>query len=226
LIQPQKDKLLDYLNRHPYFETLTVDAIQVLIHRAVPRDFERDTIIFLEGHPSTGMYINEAGRVRIYKMNSEGEEKTIHIVGKGGTFNDIAAFDGGPNPAYAAALSDVRLWVIPTGVLEQAMDVDPMLARRIIKALSQRVRTLVDQIADLTLYSVVVRLARFLIQQTENPALDGPGITRALIANYLATTPESVSRALGTLKDAGAIDFDRQNVDILDRSLLHTIASM
>ena len=222
----QKDILLGYLTQHPYFEDLNADAMQVLVHRAVARKFMRETIIFLEEQPSQGMWINQSGRVRIYKMNSDGEEKTIHIVGQGGTFNDIAAFDGGSNPAYAAALSDVLLWIIPTGALEHAMDADPMLARRIIKALSHRVRNLVNQIADLTLYSVVVRLARFLIQQTENPALDGPGITRALIANYLATTPESVSRALRTLQETGAIDFDRQNIHILDRSLLHTIASV
>jgi len=214
------------LSQHPYFEALHPDAMQVLVHRAVSRDFQRDAVIFLEEQPSMGMWINREGRVRIYKMNSEGEEKTIHIVGTGGTFNDIAAFDGGPNPAYAAALSDVSLWVIPTGALEQAMDIDPMLARRIVKALSYRVRNLVNQIADMTLYSVVVRLARFLVHQTENPALDGPEITRALIANYLATTPESVSRALRTLQDTGAIDFDRQDIKILDRSLLHTIASV
>jgi hypothetical protein len=47
-------------------------------------------------------------------------------------------------------------------------------------------------------------LARFLIKQLDDPALSSPSITRTTIAAHLATTPESISRALRTLEDIGA----------------------
>ena len=87
-------------------------------------------------------------------------------------------------------------------------------------------RGLVHRIEDLTLYGVVVRLARFLLQQAEDPALSAPGVTRAAIAAYLATTPETISRALRTLEDSGAIRFDRHRIIIVREDLLRDLAAL
>jgi DNA-binding transcriptional regulator YhcF (GntR family) len=67
-------------------------------------------------------------------------------------------------------------------------------------------------------------LARFILLQLDNSALCGPGVTRASIAAHLATTPETVSRALHTLEDIGAIRFDRQDIVIVRPDLLHSVA--
>lgn len=218
--------LKGYFQTLPYFHDLKPEALHLLVARSLRRTYPKNAVIFTEGAPSQGMWIIERGSVRIYKTNARGEEKTIHVAAPGDTFNEIAAFDGGANPAHTAALSECILWLLPTDALEQAMDIDPMLARRIMRVLGARVRALVNQIADLTLYSVLVRLARFLCQQADAPSLDAPGMTRAVIANYLATTPESVSRALRTLEEAGAVEFDRQQIHIVDKPVLYAIASI
>ncbi len=92
--------------------------------------------------------------------------------------------------------------------------------------LARRVRGLVHQIEDLALYGAVVRLARFLLKQAEDPALSAPGVTRAAIAAYLATTPETISRALRTLEDNGAIRFDRHRIVIIREDLLRDLAAL
>lgn len=222
----QSFDLKTYFRNLPYFQDIQPQALELLVAQSLVRNFQKDEIIFMEGTPSQGMYIVEQGSVRIYKMNADGEEKTIYIAGPGDTFNEISVFDGEANPAYTAALSDCRLWLLLTETLEEAMEIDPMLARRIMKVLGGRIRTLVNQIADLTLYSVVVRLARFLCQQAENPSLESPAITRAVIASYLATTPESISRALRSLENAEAIEFDRHRIRIVDENKLREIASL
>jgi CRP-like cAMP-binding protein len=76
------------------------------------------------------------------------------------------------------------------------------------------------------LYSVPARLARFLLSQSEAPALEGPGITRTAIASHLATTPETISRTLRMLEDAGAIRFDRHQILIVNEALLRDLAML
>ena len=116
------------------------------------------------------MWLIESGSVKIFKISPDGIEHILHLLGASNTFNEIAAFDGGANPANAAALSETSVWLIPSQSINAALTADPALARRVIKLLATRVRGLVHRIEDLALYGVVVRLARFLLKQAEDPA--------------------------------------------------------
>ncbi len=146
------------------------------------------------------------------------------MLGPGDSFNDIAALDGGITPANAIAMSPVSAWLLPTEIMDRALERYPAMARAALKMMGTRIRALGHQIEDLTLYPVIVRLARFLLAQSENPSLSGPGVTRAAIAAHLATTPETISRALAKLQDTGVIRFDRHKIMITNAELLRTIA--
>ena len=98
------------------------------------------------------------------------------------------------------------------------------LMQNIVDGLSSRIRMLVKQIESLALLSVPARLAQFLLVQAETSASDEEGITRAAIAAHLATTPETVSRVLRTMEEAGAIQFDRHRIVIVDENLLRDFA--
>ena len=218
--------LVDFLRRHRYFKRLPTDRLEQLADRALCQTFSAGEIIFLEGSPSVGLWIIGEGRVKIFKLSSSGSEHILHLLGPGDSFNDIAALDGGPAPANAAALSDLTACVLPHEMLIEAIQHDPLLATTIIQVLARRSRTLVQQIEDLALYPVTTRLARFLLSQAENPALSGPGITRAAIAAHLATQPETISRALGSLEKAGIIRLDRHRIIIIREDLLRMTAML
>ena len=129
------------------------------------------------------------------------------------------------NPANAAALSaEVQVWLIPSAIITQVLTQNSQVALNVIRLLAKRVRSLVGQIEDLALYSVIVRLARFLIKQIDDPGLSGPGVTRTVIAAHLNTTPQTISVALRELEATGAIEFDRHQIIIIDEAQLRTIA--
>ncbi|HSM57035.1 MAG TPA: Crp/Fnr family transcriptional regulator [Candidatus Sulfomarinibacteraceae bacterium] len=215
-----------FLQEQPYFASLSTERLTPLARQAVRRQLSADEVLFLEGESSAGLWLIEQGRVKVYKITVEGREHVLHLLGPGDTFNDIPALDGSPNAASAMTLTDAVLWVVPTTVLQEAMQMDHELALAVVRGLTRRIRTLVVQIEDLALRSVTGRLARFLLEQAQNPSLSGPAITRALIATHLATTPETVSRALRTLEEAGAISFDRHRIVIRKGELLREIAML
>lgn len=218
--------LAEYLRSLAYFSDLPPDDLEALAAACMRRQFSAGETIFLEGEPALGMWMIERGSVKIFKISAAGDEHVLHLLGEGNTFNDIAAFDDGTNPANAAALSDVEVWLLPTEALTRALLTNRELAAKMVRLLAMRVRKLVGQIEDLALYSVVVRLARFLLKQAEDPALGGPGITRVAIAAHLATTPQTISNALRELESSGAIEFDRHRIMIVDEALLRTIAML
>ncbi len=214
------------LGRLPYFAKLSPAELGALAQQLVRHAFDAGAIICLEGEPSAGMWIIAEGRVKVYRLSPDGHEHILRLFGPGDSFNDVAALDGGPNPATVAALSPAALWLLRREALAAALSANHTLALDVIAALTGTVRTLVQQIEELALYSAMARLARFLLAQTENPALSGPGVTRAAIAAHLATTPETVSRALRTLEEVGAIRFDRHRIVIVKAGLLREMAML
>jgi CRP/FNR family transcriptional regulator, dissimilatory nitrate respiration regulator len=220
----RSEALLVLLRTVPYFQTVNESLLHHLARECIHRQFAAGEVIFLEGENSSGLWIVESGRVKIYKANVEGGEHVMHILGEGNTFNDVAALDAGMNPANAASLSDVSLWLLPSGLLRSAIATNGQLALDVITYLTKRVRGLVTRIEDLALYSVTVRLARFLLHQAEDSALSGPGVTRATIAALLNTTPQTVSTTLRELESIGAIQFNRHEILIVNEPLLRQIA--
>jgi CRP-like cAMP-binding protein len=216
-----------HLDSIRYFEGADDAELTYLAEHAVLRNFSSGEMIFLEGEAAAGLWIVEQGSVKIFKLNPQGGEHILHLVGPGKTFNDIGALDGGSNPANAAALSpEVLVWLVPSDVITHLLTHNAQLALNVIRFLGGRVRSLVGQIEDLALYSVIVRLARFLLKQAEDPSLSGPGITRTAIAAHINTTPQTISNLLHTLEEAGAVRFDRHQIIIVNEAVLRSIAML
>ena len=120
--------LRNFLPTFAYFDDLPDEVIERLVDAVVQRQYEAGESIFLEGDPSTGLWIIETGHIKVYKINPDGVEHILHILGPRDTFNDIATFDGDGNPANAAALSRATISVIPSEVLTQLI-VDTVILR-------------------------------------------------------------------------------------------------
>jgi CRP-like cAMP-binding protein len=217
--------LVTYLATLAYFRGLPPDTLERIATRAVRHTYPAGTVLFLEGDPASGIWVIEQGRVKVYKISPDGYEHVLIFLGDHDTFNEIGAFEGN-NPANAATLSEAVLWVIPSDVITELCHNNSRFALGLIRFLARRVQMLVGQIEALALYSVTVRLARFLLKQNEEPSLSGPGITRTTIAAHLATTPQSISIALRDLETTGAIQFDRHHIVIVQPELLRSIAML
>ncbi len=214
------------LRQIPYLIHVEETTLVTVAERALRRTFVADEMIFLEGEPSAGLWLVENGRIKAHKLSPGGQEYILRFFGPGETFNDLAALDGSPNAASTTAVTDVAAWVIPTAVFRDLLAADHQLCLAVIQGLTGRVRQLVGRVEDLALRPVTARLARFLLEQVEDPTLAHPAVTRTLIASHLATTPESISRSLRVLEEKGAIRFDRHRIIIAQPDILRKLAQL
>jgi CRP-like cAMP-binding protein len=217
------------LRRVPYFAGLTADVLGALVGVARSRHYSRGQMIFLEGDPCAGLFIVAAGEVKIFKLSPQGREQIIHQLGPGGTFNDVAVLDGGPNPASAAATAETTLCIIGREDIRRLAHAYPQLAWALIESIARRARHLVSVVEDLSLRSVKARLARLLLVEAERVSgastIDrGQMMTQAEMAARLGTVREMIGRALRDLADDGLIEFDRHRIVIIDRAALQAVA--
>ncbi len=218
--------VVSMLRQLPYFAQVAESALNELASQAVHSTFAPNEMIFLEGESSAGLWIVENGRIKAYKLSPDGQEYVLRFFGPNDTFNDLAALDNAPNAVSTMAMTNVSAWVIPTAVFTAAIQADHDLALAVLQGLVGRVRNLVGRMEDLALRPVTARLAHFLLEQIEDPTLAHPAVTRTLIANHLATTPESISRSLRVLEKAEAIRFDRHHIIIIQPDILRQQAQL
>ncbi|HXF60356.1 MAG TPA: cyclic nucleotide-binding domain-containing protein, partial [Caldilineaceae bacterium] len=101
---------LDVWRSVPWLAGVAPEVVQALAAVAVRRAYRAGETIFVEQEPCAGMFLVESGAVKISRFSKEGREHILHLMHRGDTFNDVAALDGGPNPATATAHSDAVLW--------------------------------------------------------------------------------------------------------------------
>ena len=210
---------IELLRSLPYFRPLDQDTLASIATLAVRRVYQPDEVIFLEGEPCAGLFVVHSGHVKIYKVSPEGREQILTIIGPRDSFNDVAVFDGGPNPASAQAMDAIELCVIERPTLVSLFDRHPKLAQAVVAVLAARCRMLVGMVEDLSLKSVAGRLAKLLLDQAAQ-GQDAVPLTRQQMAARLGTIREMVSRALRELEDKGLVSRDGRQIVITDRAAL------
>jgi len=221
---PQQNPLpiLNLWQSVPYLAGLPTSTVQALADVATLRHYAAGTVIFDEAAPVAGLFLIETGSVKISRFSKEGREYILHLLKRGDTFNDVAALDGGPNPATATAFVDVMTWRITRPDLRRVVDAHPVLAWALIESLARRARHLVDVVQDLSMRDVKGRLARLLLEQAQAGTAHEPPrmLTQEEMASQLGTVREVVGRALRSLTAQGIIKFDRHRIVILDQARL------
>lgn len=221
-----RHSLLQQLQTIPFFHGLDEPLLRELAQGAIWREYGAGEVLFLEGEPPRGLYYLQQGWLKITKTSIEGREQVLQFLEPGEAFHAIGVFANQPNPATAIALEPVGVWILQREAVMALLQKHPQLAQHVIERMATRVLELVDLVEDLSLRTVMGRLARLLLEDAKGDALHRPRwYTQAEIAARLGTVPDVLQRALSSLADDGLIDVGRSVIRIHDREALETIAT-
>ena len=206
--------------RVPFLADVGDEPIAALAAVATRHVYDQGQTIFLEGEPVAGLYLVDEGVVKICRYALDGREHILTLINAGDTFNDVAALDGGPNPACAVAFTAAVVWRIDRTDLKYVVTRYPALAWALIENLAGRSRHLVRVVQDLASRSVRGRLARLLLEQAAISEEGGTPLplTQEEIASLLGTVREVIGRTLRGLAADGLIAVERQHIVIVDRA--------
>ena len=215
----------------PYFAGLDARALAEIARRVRWRTYAPGEQIVTEGEPCHGLYFVIEGQVRLIKISADGREHVSRVLGPGGTFNDVAVFDGGPNSDSAVAFERSVVGMVPESEVTALVAKHPEVAKAALKHLSARHRRLGVVVEDLVLRDVTARVARLLLGclgRHEHIVEHAPNacaqITHQEIAAMVGSVREVVQRVLKQLERAGAIAIERRRIQIRDPAKLEAIA--
>ena len=175
------------------------------------------------GDEVAGVYLVEAGALRIYYVSSEGREGTLYWVDPGQSciiaLNCL--FARLPYPAWVETdQADTEVAIISGDVYRELYLAEPALQHFTFATLSTRLFELMTLLQETASFDLEQRVAAFLLRRS------GSGhvleTTHEQVAHHLGSSREVVSRVLRNLARSGAIRLSPGSVAIVDADKLRS----
>jgi len=220
LIQESRHSVAEILSRQPLFRGLSTEELQPIAAGCREYRVSKNEVVFQKGDEAHGMHVVVMGQIKLAIPAANGGEKVVHMCSPGCTFGEAVLFLDRPYPVTAQATMDSIILLIAKRTLLEAMDASPMLTRKMLASMSVRLHELLDDMETCTLRSSAQRVVCFLTQSL--PTLDdGPQdiqlpASKQTIASQLNLAPETLSRVLGHLSEAGLISVKGRTITVPD----------
>ncbi len=190
-------------------------------------------------HAPTGRFIVDAGArdqpchliiegsVQLAVPNVAGIEKTIATLEAGKVFGLAEFFSGLGYRYYARAQEPTLCVTIPGPTLQERAAQDPTLLQNLLVALGRHFDALVHDIEYSNRFTAHQRVVNLLLTSARLEP-EGIAVTRlahkkSVTASRLGLAPETFSRCLAQLSEAGLISVDRRTITIHDIAGMQSI---
>ncbi|MBI3910872.1 MAG: Crp/Fnr family transcriptional regulator [Armatimonadetes bacterium] len=211
------NEVLARLGEVPFLRGLPGHVLDTIRRGGTVRRYPRGELLFQRGEAAKGLFVVLRGSVRVYQIADTGREHILTVERPGNSVAELPLFDEGPYPASAEAAEDSVLFTLGRERFAALLREYPEVAHRVIAALAQRLRRLVQTVEELALKEVRQRVAAMLLRLAEQ---HGPEFTlptsNEQLAAQLGTVREVVSRAINGFAHDGLIELEGRQVRILD----------
>ncbi len=228
MLPKEKIRLLSMVD---VLEPLSEDELEEFSRRIPDTHVERGRIFFTPEDRSEALFMLKRGRVRVYKVAPDGWEFTLAVVEAGTMFGEMALTAQRLREAYAEATEPSDICVLKSEDLEGLVRENPEVGLRIIRVLSERLRSCETRLEDIGLKDVPARLASLVLQLAWSEGVmtsEGPKIpthyTHRQLATMIGTSRETVTRAFTKLQRAGAMELRRRHIYVKDIEVLERAA--
>jgi len=226
-----KNRPIEELKKADLFSRLEPEELDALSAIARTRLLNSGDMLFSAGDRAKGFYVLLEGKIKLYKISTDGKEYILRVVGSGQTFAEAAAFSGLTYPVFAEGLSECRLLYFEVNEFRNLIQQSPQLALNMIATMARLLQSLNQKIEDLSLREVTARLCRQLLGQARQQygeVQDGMSFqletTKSALAARLGTISETLSRTFKKLQQSGIVAVERDQVTLLDCSRLEQVA--
>lgn len=215
-------KIHPFLAKLPLFGELQSAEIDRIAAGTKVLRVARGETLFRRGDAADGFFIVAFGQIKLAFTSAQGVEKVVQLMGPGESFGEAVMFLSKPYMVFSQAIVDSLVLHVGKDAVFCELERNPVFARKMLAGLSMRLHSLVQDVESYSLRSSAQRVIGYLLQH-EQP--DGSGerayciqlpASKVVIASRLNITPETFSRVLRDLSEAGLISVSGKRVIVLD----------
>ena len=215
----------------PTFSGMSPADLDDILSQAAPLRVPKGEAAFRQGEPADRFFLLLHGRLRVTRLNPQGQQMVVRFIAPGDMFGVAMAIKVEAYPGTATAAVDSLAISWPNSVWNELLARHPGLAVNTMQALGARLQASQERILDLSTQQVEQRIAGAvlqLVQQAGRKSGDGLLIdfplSRQDLAEMTGATLHTVSRTLSAWEEKGLVECGRQRVAVRDMAGLQAIA--
>lgn len=210
------------LKQHLLFSRLTDLQLDGVYKFSQIKKLSEGQQLFSQGDKVTSFYMVLSGKIKLFRISPDGQEKIIELVKSGEVFAEALMFKNHHDyPVSSAALCDTVVISINAKQFHEMLWESTATCLLLLGDMSFRLRGMVKEIDTLTLHSGTCRVASYLIQEMpEGKSSFKLDTAKNVIAARLSIKPETFSRIIKNLKTEGTLTLDGNRVTVHDLEAL------
>lgn len=212
------------------FKTLEAEELTELENAAHWEKLRRGRVLWLSDQASASLVLVKTGRIKLSRLSGKGRELVLDILGPGDVFGEVGLVDEKPTRALAEALEDSLVAVIPGKALKGCFERQPDFFVRLSHLMAARYQRLEDRLLELAFESTTTRLARLLLQLSqEHGVQDSRGIfipiklSQTTLGGLLGVSREAVNMTMSKLRERGVLTLESRHLIIHQPNLLEEL---
>lgn len=179
------------------------------------------------------LFVLRSGRVRIYKLSPEGRALTLMVLEPVTIFGEMTLVGQWLHDTFAEAMSECVIGLIGRDTLRRILEQHPQVALAFMELMGQRLRAMENKLADIAFKNVAQRLASVLLNLAGVPMGQTQPATPPMMVRYthqqlaemIGSYRETVTKAIGELREGGVIRIDDDAISLIDVNHLQRLAN-
>jgi len=183
--------------------------------------FAGGTLVYERDELPSRVYILRSGMIELTRSIG-GRDALVQLLNDGSVFGDIPLFLRMGEPTTARALEDSVVFSIDSVTLFSLLGKRPMLARRWLVSVAQRMASMQDRVSDMLSGTLDAQVASWLLREAGS---DGVVVSQQTLARLLGARRTSVNQSVRRLEAAGLISTGYRRMAVVDSDGLVAVIS-
>lgn len=195
---------------------MSCEDLEELAGHLDERAFAGGTHVYEQHALPARVYILRSGTVELTR-ELNGRTVVVQLLRPGSVFGDIPLFLRSGEPTTARAVEDSVVLSIDSVTLFGLLGRRPMLARRWLVSVAQRMAAMQDRVSDLLAGSLDMQVASWVLREA---GTDGVTVSQQTLARLLGARRTSVNQSLRRLEADGLIETGYRRIAVRDAARL------
>lgn len=224
LTQGSQLSFMEMVKKVGLFDSFDSEELKVIMFLFHAKKVKKKEFLFHEAEECQAVYFICRGRVKTFRMDEEGREKIINLLGEGEMFPHIGLFGGGHYPATAMTVEEGLLYFIYVGDFLRLLEEKPTIAVKMLRVMEGKIKHLQEHLAGLLSRDISERVWHVLwglARASGTPINRGMrldmDVTHQDLAAMVGTTRETITRILGQYRKENKIEIDNGKLILLDK---------
>jgi CRP/FNR family transcriptional regulator len=208
---------------HSLFADLPREDLDTLSQHKTCIRYKKGQTLFYEGTRPMGLFCINSGKVKVYKISSEGKEQILKLAKPGDFLGYRALISEEFYNSSATVIEEGAMCYVPKSDFLEILQKNPTFFRKMAKRVAHELGLMEQMLVTIAQKSVRERLAATLIMLKETYGMEGDesdlidiALSREDLANIIGTATETVIRLLSDFKTQKLISLQGKKIKVLD----------